>query len=445
MREMNEKLQESHFKNLISDILVQTKKRGADAEVSIAYTRGLSASIRMGIVDTVEFNKDKTLDLTVYQGKRKGSVSTTDFSTAALSSAIEAAIRIAKYTEEDTCSGLAEPAMLATVFPDLDLYHPKDITAEEAIQKAMECEAVARATDRRITQSKGTTFATHMGIRAYGNTHGFIGSYSGSRYALSCMLVGESKGLKQRDYDFSTARDYEDLESGLTIGQRAAERTVKRLDARRIKSAEVPVIFSKEIAGSLWQELIAAISGGNLYRRASFLVDHLGKNIFPAFVHLEEMPHLPKGLGSAPFDQEGVATKRHDIVREGRLESYVLGSYSARKLGLQSTGNAGGVHNLLVSSGNLELNDLIKKMNRGLVITELMGQGVNLVTGDYSRGATGFWVEQGSIQYPVEEITVAGNLKDMFLNIRDIGCDIEKRSNILTGSILLESMTVGGH
>lgn len=446
MNEQSLKVQESHFKNLISDILVQAKKSGAtDAEASMHYTSGLAATVRMGAVDTVEFNKDKTLELTIYQGTRKGTVSTTDIHRDAIQRTIEAALRIAKYTEEDACAGLADLENLVTVFPDLDLYHPKVMGPEEAIQLAMECEAVARATDPRITQSKGATFAMHEGLRAYGNTHGFIGSYSSTRYALSCVLVAESKGLRQRDYDFTTARDYNDLESATLIGRRAAERTVNRLDARKVKTDQVPVIFSKEIAGGIWQEFISAISGGNLYRRSSFLVDHLGKSIFPHFVHIEEAPHLLKGLGSAPFDQEGVGTKRHDIVREGRLESYVLGSYSARKLGLKTTGNSGGVHNVLVSSGNLDLNGLLKKMDRGLLITELMGHGVNLVTGDYSRGATGFWVEGGAIQYPVEEITVAGNLKDMFLNISDIGCDIEHRTNILTGSLLLENMTIGGH
>lgn len=436
---------ESHFKNLISDVLTQVQKMGATAaEASIHYQSGLSAMVRMGTVDTVEFNKDKALSLTVYQGNRKGNVSTTDINREAISKTIEAALRIAKYTEEDPYTGLADAANLTTVFPDLDLYHPSAISADDAIRFALECETTARETDARIRQSEGATFGTHEGIRAYGNTNGFIGSYPTTRYSLSCVLIAESKGLKQRDYDFTTARDYQTLESGILIGRNAANRTVKRLDARKLKTIEAPVIFSKEVAGSLWGELIAAISGGNLYRRSSFLLDHLGKKILPDFVHVEEVPHLLKALGSAPFDQEGVATKRHDIVRAGRLESYVLSSYSARKLDLKTTGNAGGIHNLVVSAGSLDLEGLIKKMNKGLLITELMGQGVNLVTGDYSRGAAGFWIENGMIQYPVQEITVAGNLRDMFMNINDIGCDIEKRTNILTGSVLLNHMTIGG-
>jgi len=437
--------QESYFKNLLSGLLEQAKKKGAtEAEAGIRYESGLSATVRMGTVDTVEFNKDKTLGLTVYKGKRKGTVSTTDMSPDAINTAIEAALRIAEYTEEDNFSGLADAKLLAKTIPELSLYHPTDVSPEQAIQWATECEDAARAADPRITQSEGATFSTHAGIRAYGNTHGFIGSYPFTRHGLTCVVIGESKGLLQRDYDFTTARDMSDLTSTTTIGRQAAERTVRRLDARKLKTGQAPVIFSKEIAGGLWGQLIAAISGGNLYRQSSFLLNHLGKTIFPSFVNIEELPHLLKGLGSAPFDQEGVCTTRHDIIREGVLESYVLDSYASRKLGLQSTGNAGGVHNVQVSAGHLDLLGLIKKMEKGLLITSLMGQGVNLVTGDYSRGASGFWIENGIIQYPVEEITVAGNLKDMFLQIEDIGCDIEKRSNILTGSVLIANMMIGG-
>lgn len=443
---MSVKQEAKHFENLLSEVLAHAKKQGAtDAEASVHYESGLSATVRMGSVEKIEFNKDKSLGLTVYKGRRKGSVSTTDISPDAIQSAIQAALRIAEYTEEDPFSGLAEVEMLAKTCPDLDLYHPSNISPEQAIQFATECEDAARATDPRITQSEGATFGTHGGICVYGNTTGFIGSYPSTRHSLSCVVVGESKGLLQRDYDFTVARDIQDLTSAVGIGVQAAKRTLKRLDAKKIKTCEAPVIFSKEVAGGLWGQLIAAISGGNLYRQASFLLDCLGKTIFPSFVEIEEAPHLRKGLGSAPFDQEGVATQRHAIVKGGVLESYVLGSYSARKLGLKTTGNAGGVHNLLVSHGQLDLTGLIQKMNKGLLITELMGQGVNLVTGDYSRGATGFWIENGVVQYPVEEITVAGNLKEMFLQIVDIGSDIEKRSNILTGSVLLENMTIGGN
>jgi PmbA protein len=437
--------QAAYFKNTIAALLEEAKNKGSrQAEAYLHYQTGLSTTVRMGAVDTVEFNKDKVLNLTVYKGNRKGSVSTTDLSKEALTTAIDAALRIATYTEEDKFSGLADVDRLATSIPDLNLYYPADISPEQAIEWAKECEDAARAADPRITQSEGATFSTHAVVHAYGNSQGFIGAFPTTRHSLNCVVVGESKGLLQRDYDFSVARDIQDLTPATTIGRLAAERTVKRLDARKIKTGQVPVIFSKEIAGSLWGQLIAAISGGNLYRQSSFLLDHLGKTIFPDFVHIEEVPHLLKGLRSAPYDNEGVRTTRHDIIREGVLESYVLDSYSARKLGFETTGNAGGIHNLQISSGALDLEDLIKKMDKGLLITSLMGQGVNLVTGDYSRGAAGFWVEQGIIQYPVEEITVAGNLKDMFMHIVDIGCDIEKRSHILTGSVLIENMMIGG-
>ena len=318
------------------------------------------------------------------------------------------------------------------------------MTPEEAILFAKECEESARAFDAKIVNSEGATFSTHKRFRVYGNSQGFIGAYPSSRHSLSCTVIGKDKDSMQRDYDFTLARDYCDLDPGRAVGQRAALKTLRRLNARKMKTREASVIFSAEIAGSLFSHFIGAISGGNLYRKSSFLLDCLGKKVFPDFLQITEMPHLLKGLGSAPFDQEGVATYEHDIIRDGVLQSYVLSSYSARKLDLKSTGNAGGVHNCLISHQDKDLSDLVQAMGTGLLVTELIGHGINLTTGDYSRGAAGFWVEGGQIQYPVEEITVAGNLKDMFARLVAVGSDIEHRSNILTGSVWIDRMTIAG-
>jgi len=436
---------ENDLKQTLSFVLDQAKRLGAtEAEASISVESGLSTTVRLGVVDTVEFTQDKGLGLTVYIGKKKGTVSTSDLRKDALQTSIEAAFRIAKYTEEDPYAGLADPNLMAKEIPDLDLYHPWAITVEDAIAWSKECEEAALQCDRKITNSEGASFSTHSRVYAYGNSHGFLGAYPTTRHGMSCAVIGQDKDTMQRDYDFTTARDARDLESWKVVGLRAAQRTLRRLSARKIKTTEAPVIIAAEIAGGFIGHFIAAISGGSLYRKSSFLLDSLGKQLFPNFIHIEEAPHLPKALGSAPFDHEGVATTRHDIVRDGILESYVLGSYSARKLGLKTTGNSGGVHNLLVSHSDLDLQGLLKKMNTGLLVTEMIGQGLNLVTGDYSRGAAGFWVENGEIQYPVEEITIAGNLKDLFAHLVAIGNDVEKRSNILTGSILLDKMMIGG-
>ncbi len=434
-----------HLKEIVSEVLKKSKQLGLDAaEASVSWSSGLSATVRLGTVESVEFNRDKGLGITVYKGKKKGSVSTTDLQPAAIQSSLEAACRIAEYTEEDPYSGLADIESLARDIPNLDLDHPSNVTAEQAVQWAKECEDSARAFDSKIANSEGATFATHRGYRVYGNTLGFLGAYPGTRHSLNCIVIAKSGDCMQRDYDFTTARDIKDLNSRNSVGQTAALRSIRRLNARKMKTCEAPVIFSAEIAGGLWGSFIAAISGGNLYRRSSFLVDHLDKRIFPDFVNVEEIPHLRKGLGSAPFDDEGVATVQHSIVQAGILKSYVLSSYSARRLGLKTTGNAGGVNNLFISDSECDLADLIKRMGRGLLVTELMGHGVNLVTGDYSRGAGGFWIEDGQIQYPVHEITVAANLKDMFSNLVAIGDDTEKRGNIFTGSVLIDRMMIAG-
>lgn len=439
------KSQEAELQNLISDLLISAKKQGADAaEVAASLETGLSTTVRLGEVESLEFNRDKALGLVIYKDGKKGAVSTSDLQKPALQAALEAAFRIAEYTEADPCSGLADKADMAEKILDLDLYHPWTMSAEDAIQTAKLCEAAALQLDKRIQNSEGASFSSHNRFRIYGNTLGFIGSYLSSRHSLACAVIAKEKDSMERDSDYTIARDRQDLESGSQIGKKASERALLRLNARKIKTCRAPIIFSAEVASGLISHFIAAISGGSLYRKSSFLLDHLGKQVFPSFMQIEEAPHLRKGLGSAPFDQEGVKTRKRNIVEEGVLKEYVLSSYSARKLGLKTTGNAGGVHNLLVSHSDMDLPELLKKMGKGLLVTELMGHGVNIVTGDYSRGAFGFWVEQGEIQYPVHEITIAGNLKDLFLNLVAIGNDIETRTSVLTGSIWLNEMTIAG-
>lgn len=433
------------LKEIVSDVLKQTKALGADAaEAAISSGSGLSATVRLDAIDTIEFQKDKTLGITVYKGNSKGSVSTTDMHPEAVRAALAAAMNIAACIEADPCAGLADPERMANHIPDLGLYFPSSISAEEAKQFAQVCEASARAFDERIVNSEGATFSAHSHYRVYGNTHGFIGAYPSTRYSLTCIMIAKAADIMQRDYDFTLARDIRDLETCSAVGQKAALRALRRLNARKMKTCEAPVIFSADIAGELWGSFISAISGGNLYRKSSFLLDQLGKRIFPEFVQIKEEPHLQKGLGSAPFDQEGVATTERDIIRDGVLQSYVLSSYSARRLGLQTTGNAGGVHNVSVSVSDYDLPLLLQGMQKGLLVTELMGHGINLVTGDYSQGAAGFWVENGEIQYPVEEITIAGNLKHMFSNLVAVGNDVDRRANILTGSLWIDRMTIAG-
>lgn len=434
------------LKNTLVYVLDEAKKLGAtSAEAGISIESGLSTTVRLGSVETIEFNHDKGLGLTVYMGHKKGSISSTDFRKEALQTVIQAACNIAKYSEEDPFAGIADKENLAKEIPDLDLYHPFDITPEQAIQYARECEDAARSFDARISNSEGASLSSHQKFRVYGNSHGFLGAYPTTSHSMSCAVIANAAGLMQRDYDYTVSRDPKHLDSWVKVGKKAAERTLSRLSARKIKTTAAPVLIASEIAPGLIGNFIAAISGGALYRQSSFLLDSLGKRIFPDFVQMEEMPHLLGALGSAPFDSEGVATKQHDIVRDGILKSYVLASYSARKLGLKTTGNAGGLHNLKISHSGLNRDELIKKMGRGFIVTEMMGHGVNLVTGDYSRGAAGFWVENGEIQYPIEEMTIAGNLKDMFLNLVAIGNDTEKRSNIQTGSLLIEKMMIAGN
>jgi PmbA protein len=431
--------------NLIRRVLDLARKQGASAaEADIGSGIGFSATVRWGEVEKIEHERDKGLSVTVYMGKHKGSASTSDFSDKALAESVSAACNIARYASEDPCAGLAEAGLMAKEIPDLDLYHPWDITPERAIEIAIECENIARACDKRINNSDGTVVSTYSGMHAYGNTQGFAGGWPWSSHTIDCTLLAEHAGSMQRDGWYSKCRDHRELEDIKLIGAEAARRTVQRLGARKLTTRNVPVIFEAPVASGLFSAFITAVSGGSLYRRASFLLDTLGQQIFAKHLHIYEQPHLKKALGSAPFDNDGVATRPRDLVQDGVLQGYVLSSYSARKLGLQTTGNAGGVHNLIIETGTQALADLIKEMNTGLLITDMIGFGVNQVTGDYSRGASGFWIENGEIQFPVEEITVAGNLKDIYQRIVAVGNDVDRRGNILTGSVLIEKMTVAG-
>jgi PmbA protein len=433
------------LKNLAQDILDQAKKLGATAcEAEVSEGFGQSVTVRRDEVETIEYNRDKGLGVTVYIGKQRGHASTSDFSAKAVHDTVQAALTIAKYTASDDCAGLADQALLAKEIPELDLYFPWNVSIEQAIELAKQCESAAFQVDSRITNSEGASVTTQESQFIYGNSQGFIGGYPTSRHGISCAVIAEGGQGMQRDYWYATMRDAQQLEGAAQVGQRAGERTVRRLDARKVKTCQVPVLFEASIAAGLIGHFVSAVSGGSLYRKSSFLLDSLGKQIFAPFIQLKELPHLPKGLASSPFDSEGVATHERDIITDGVLNGYFLSCYSARKLGMQTTGNAGGNHNLIVQSGEHDLAGLLKMMNKGLLVTELLGHGINPVTGDYSRGAAGFWVENGVIQYPVEEITIAGNLKDMFMHIAAVGTDVEIRGSKQCGSILIENMTVAG-
>ncbi|MES2820680.1 MAG: metalloprotease PmbA [Pseudomonadota bacterium] len=429
----------------VARIIAEARQQGASAcEVAVSVEQGLSTSVRQGEVETVEFNRDQGFGITLYVGQRKGSASTSASGEAAIRETVAAALAIAKHASEDECAGLADGALMAQNLPDLDLYHAWDISPERAIELALSCEAAAFAADARIKNADGTSLNTHQGCRVYGNSHGFVGGYASTRQSLSCVMIAESDGLMQRDYWYDVSRRGEDLADPVSIGRRAAERAVSRLGARPVPTCEVPVLFAAELATGLFSHFLSAISGGNLYRKSSFLEGALGQQLFPNWLSLDERPHIPRALGSATFDGDGLATFAKAFVEDGVLSSYILGTYSGRKLGMPSTANAGGVHNLFVSHGDEDQAALIRRMGRGLLVTELMGQGLNLVTGDYSRGASGFWVENGEIQFPVQEVTIAGNLRDMFKQIVAVGSDLELRSNIRTGSVLIERMTVAG-
>jgi PmbA protein len=438
-------LDPSQLQNFISDILQEALKQGAtSAEADIGFNKGFSVTARTGDVESVEYNQDKIVGITVYFGKRTGSASLSDLRPEAIRSAVQAACNIARFTDEDPFAGLAEKDELAFNYPQLELAYPWDISVERAIELACECEAKALEKDKRISMTENVVVATGQAWSLYGNTHGFMGSYSVTRHEMSCVLIAKQGDDMQRDYYYTTACDPTLLDSVTDIANHAVERTVRRLGARRLTTRRTPVIFAAEEARGFLGHFISAISGGNLYRKSSFLLDSLNTKVFPEHIRIEEKPHLPKGLGSLPFDENAVATRPNVFVDAGRVNKYVLGVYSARKLDMKTSGNAGGVHNLFITTSKNDLAGLLKEMGTGLLVTELMGQGVNILTGDYSRGASGFWVENGVIQYPVEEITIAGNLRDMYANLVEVGCDIDKRGNIQTGSILIKEMTVAG-
>ena len=433
--------------DVVSLALEEARGQGAsECEADASVSQGLSVSVRLREVDTLEYQRDRGLSLTVYFGKRKGSASTADLAGSAVRETVEKACAIARYTAEDPYAGLVEPEALAREIPDLDLDHPWDLTPERAIELARECEAAGLAVDPRLANSEGAAVSSQRQTGVYGNSLGFLAGYSATSHSVSCTLIAEAGEDMQRDYWFTVARDPADLEAAAGIGRTAGERALARLGARRLTTRKVPVAFTPDMARGLFRHFVGAISGTSQYRKSSFLLNAAGEQIFPAFLQMAERPHLPKGLASSPFDQEGAATRDRELVRDGVLGGYVLGSYSARRLGLKTTGNAGGIHNLIVggTEGALDRQAFLRRLGTGLLVTELMGQGVNGVTGDYSRGASGFWVEQGAIAYPVHEITIAGNLKPMYRHIVALGDDVDVRGGIRTGSVLLDELTVAG-
>ena len=420
-------------------------KQADAAEVAINKTTGISVSTRMCEVENVEFNSDGALGITVYRGHRKGSASTSDLSEAAIAQTVAAALDIANYTSEDPFAGPGPAELMARNIPDLDLFHPDEPEPDRAAAIAIAAEEAALAFDPRVKQSDGASYDSHYGVRVYGNSHGMLASYASSRHSISCCVISEGKdGNMERDYSYTTSRLASDMWTPERVGRHAAERTVSRIDPQKLTTREAPVMFAADVATGLFGHLVMGISGANLYRKSSFLLDKLGEQIFPEWLNISERPHILRGMASTPFDSEGLATYDREIITGGALQTYLLTSYAARKMKMQPTGHAGGIHNWIVSSTGENFEQMLKKMDRGLLVTELMGQGVNIITGDYSRGAAGFWVENGQIQYPVSEITIAGNLKDMMQNIVAIGSDTEMRSQILTGSMLLDSMKIAG-
>lgn len=432
---------------VVAFALEEARRQGAsqcEADASIA--RGLSVTVRLGDVETIEYQRDRGLAITVYFGQRKGSASTADLSRQAVRETVEKACAIARYTAADPYAGLVEPEALAQVIPDLDLDHPWELAPEAAIELARRCEAAGRAVDPRITNSDGGSVASNRHTGVYGNSLGFLAGFSATSHFISCSLLAQQGEEMQRDSWYTTARDPVDLEPAERVGEAAGRRAIARLGSRKLTTRRAPVVFTPDMTRGLFRHFVGAIRGASQYRKSSFLLDAAGQQVFPAFLQMQERPHIRKALASAPFDEEGAATQDRDLVSDGVLKGYVLGSYSARRLGLKTTGNAGGIHNLLVSSTDpaLTAEELLRQMGTGLLVTELMGQGVNGVTGDYSRGASGFWVEQGAIAYPVQEITIAGNLKEMYRDLIAIGSDVDIRGAIRTGSALIGEMTIAG-
>lgn len=440
------KSQEQTLRDAVSFAIETAQKAGATAEVGVTKVSGLSVSTRLQEIENVEFTNDGALGISVYLGQQKGNASTSDLSEEAIKNTVEAALAIAKYTSQDDCTGLADKELMAFEAPDLALYHGASVDVEQATKLALEAEKSALEYDAKIVNSNGASFNSHTSVRVYGNTHGMLQSYLSSRYSLSCSVIGGELDQLENDYEYTVSREFDDLSSADWVGQNCAKKVIARLNPQKLTTREVPVIFLNDVATGLISHLTGAISGGSLYRKSSFLLDHLGKQVLPDWFQISERPHLLKRLASTPFDSEGVRTQDLEIIQDGVLQTYLLTSYSGRKMGMQSTGHAGGIHNWLVKP-NLTggLTALLRQMGTGLLVTDVMGQGVNIVTGDYSRGAAGFWVENGEIQYPVAEITIAGQLQDMLKNIVAVADDVEHRSNIQTGSILLDKMKISGN
>ncbi len=433
------------LQQLAEDVLKHASNKGATAcEVDVSEGFGQSVTVRCDEVETIEFNRDKGIGITVYSGQRKGYASTSDFSAQALRETVEAALNIARFTAEDDCAGLADAALMAKDFPDLDLYHPWALSVEESIETARRCEQAAFDASPLVSNSEGASISTQQAHFVSANSLGFMGGYPTSRHYISCSVIAGEQDAMQRDDWYTTHRDATRLDDPLQVGRIAAERAVARLGGRKVKTGEFPIILEAPLAGGLLGSLVHAASGGALYRKSSFLLDQLGKKIMPDFVHIAERPHIKCGLGSASFDSDGVATRDRDVVRDGILQGYFLSAYTARKLGMQTTANAGGSHNLIIEPGQHDLDGLLAQMGRGLLVTELLGHGINYVTGDYSRGAAGYWVENGKIAHPVEEITIAGNLKAMLAGIVAVGNDVQVRGTKQTGSILIDRMTIAG-
>ena len=433
------------LQQLAEDVLKHARDKGATAcEVDVSEGFGQSVGVRCNEVETIEFNRDKGIGITVYAGQRKGYASTSDFSPQALRETVEAALDIARFTAADDCAGLADAALMAKDYPDLDLYHPWALTVEDAIATALRCEQAAFAASPLVSNSEGASVSTQQAHFVSANSLGFRGGYPTSRHYISCSVIAGEHDAMQRDDWYTTRRSADELDAPANVGRIAAERAVARLGGRKARTGEFPVLFEAPLAAGLLGSLVHAASGGALYRKSSFLVDQLGKRVMPEFVNISERPHIRRGLGSSAFDSDGVATSDREIVTGGILQGYFLSAYTARKLGMQSTGNAGGSHNLIIEPGQHDLVGLLKLMGRGLLVTELLGHGINYVTGDYSRGAAGYWVENGVIAYPVEEITIAGNLKAMLAGIVAVGNDVQVRGSKQTGSILVDRMTVAG-
>ena len=440
------KAQEQELRQAVSFAVELATKSGASAEVAVTKVSGLSVSTRLQEIENVEFTNDGALGISVYMGQQKGNASTSDLSEGAIRNAVEAALAIAKYTSPDECTGLADKDLMAFEAPDLELYHAAHVDVDKATELALQAEKAALEADERIVNSNGASFNSHTGVKVYGNSHGMLQSYLSSRYSLSCSVIGGVEDALENDYEYTISREFDKLQSPIWVGENCAKKVVSRLNPQKLSTREVPVIFLNDVATSLISHFAAAISGGSLYRKSSFLLDHLGKQVLPDWFNISERPHLLRCLASTPFDSEGVRTQDREIVEGGILQTYLVTSYSGKKLGMPSTGHAGGIHNWLVKP-NLAggLTALLRQMGTGLLVTDVMGQGVNIVTGDYSRGASGFWVENGEIQYPVAEITIAGQLQDMLKNMVAVADDIEHRSNIQTGSILLDKMKISGN